>query len=113
MGDRAMAEIKTGDGSLYVYTHWAGHKLPELTEKAIIAAEPRWDDEAYALRIIVDQLTKDGRDGELGFGLMLKPNAEDEYNNDKPSVVIDIPQRSLDINREVHSRKSFKEVLCK
>lgn len=113
MGDRAMAEIKTGDGSLYVYTHWAGRKLPELAERAIIAAEPRWNDEAYAVRIIVDQLIKNGRDQVLGFGLMLRPNAEDEYNNNKPSVIIDLPKGSLEIIREGHSCKSFKEVLCK
>jgi hypothetical protein len=100
MGDRAMAEIKTTDGSLYIYTHWGGHDLPESAKEAIVKAKPRWDDEPYAVRILVDQLTKEGRDEETGFGLMLKPNAEDEYNNDNPSVVIDLPEQKLLIYRD-------------
>lgn len=89
MGDRAMAEIRTSDGPLYVYVHWHGSTLPEMALEAVEAARPRLGDESYWVRIVVDQLTKDGRDQETGFGLMLKPNAEDEYNHDRPSVVID------------------------
>lgn len=100
MGDRAMAEIKTEDGSLYVYTHWGGEVLPAMAKDAILFAKPRWNDEPYAVKIIVDQLTKSGRDEETSFGLMLKPNAEDEYNNDKPSVVIDLPEQTLSIIRD-------------
>ncbi len=97
MGDRRMAEIKTEDGSLYVYTHWQGYEFADIAKAAIKTAQPRWDDEPYATRIIVDQLTKDGRDTETGFGLMLKPNAEDSYNGDKPSVLIDLPGQTLTV----------------
>ena len=97
MGDRRMAEIKTTDGSLYVYTHWGGSDLPDIARHAISFAKLRWDDEPYAVRIIVDQLTKDGRDKETGFGLMLAPNVEDSYNNDEPSVIIDLVARHLTI----------------
>jgi hypothetical protein len=89
MGDRRMAEIRTSDGSLYVYTHWNGSELFELAKAAVEAAKPRLHDEPYWTRIVVDQMTKDGRDEETGWGLMLKPSAEDEYNGDKPSVIID------------------------
>lgn len=95
MGDRAMAEIKTTDGSFYVYTHWQGSKLPAMARAAVERAQPRLGDEPYAARIIVDQLTKPGRDKETGFGLMLKPCAEDEYNKDKPSVIIDVRDGSV------------------
>ncbi len=95
-----MAEIKTSDGSLYVYTHWGGNDLPEDAKKAVITAKPRWDDEPYATRIIVDQLTKRERDQENGCGLMLKPDAEDEYNHDKPSVIIDLITKTLNIFRD-------------
>jgi len=100
MGDRAMAEIITEDGSLYVYSHWGGFELPDNAKQAIMAAQDRWDDESYATRIIVDQLTKGGRDQETGYGLMLKPNAEDEYNNDNPSVIIDLVQKRLSVFRD-------------
>lgn len=100
MGDRAMAEIKTEDGSLYVYTHYGGHDLPDMAKQAILFAKSRWGDEPYATRIIVDQLIKQGRDDTLGFGILLKPRAEDEYNNDKPSVVIDLVAQKLRVIRD-------------
>lgn len=89
MGDRRMAEIRTEYGNLYIYTHWSGEALPRLAEDALRKARPRLGDEAYWTRIVVDQITKSARDKETGFGLMLTPDAEDEYNNDKPSVIID------------------------
>lgn len=100
MGDRAMAQIVTSEGSLYVYTHWGGNSLPENARDAIKAAKPRWGDEPYAIRIIVDQLTKEGRDQETGFGLMLAPKAEDEYNADNPSVIINLHTRRLEVIRK-------------
>ncbi len=110
MGDRAMAEIKTDDGSLYVYTHWDGYELPENAKQAIKFAKDRWNDSAYAVRIIVDQLTKGGRDQETGYGLMLQPKAEDAYNNDNPSVVIDLVNKQLTIFRDGTGNLSFQEV---
>ena len=95
MGDRAMCKIRTKEGNLYVYTHWQGSMLPEMAIEAIIKAKPRWNDFSYAPRIIVDQLTKEGRDEETGFGLMVQPFAEDEYNCDEPSVVIDLVDQEL------------------
>lgn len=97
MGDRAMAEIKTRNGSLYVYTHNGGHELPDDALKAIAFARNRLDDEPYAVKIIVDQLTKNGRDAETGFGLILKPDAEDEYNADKPSVIVDLVEQTFTV----------------
>lgn len=99
MGDRAMAEIKTEGGSLFVYTHWGGRELPSHAQQAVKAAYARWGDYPYATRIIVDQLTKEGRDSETGFGLMLTPSAEDGYNEDKPSVIIDLIECELTIIR--------------
>jgi len=100
MGDRAMAEIRTEGGSLYVYTHWGGESLPDYAKEAVKAAQPRWSDYPYATRIIVDQLTKDGRDEETGFGLILQPRAEDEHNSGKPSVIIDLITQELTVIRK-------------
>lgn len=97
MGDRRMAEIKTSDGSLYVYAHSEGYELPDLAREAVRRAQPRLGDEPYWTRIVVDQLTKTGRDRETGWGLMLKPTAEDEYNDDKPSVIIDASDGSVQV----------------
>lgn len=97
MGDRRMAEIKLRDGSLYVYTHSGGNALPDVAKAAILAAKPRWGDEPYVTRILVDQLTKAGRDRETGYGLMLRASAEDFYNDDSPSVIIDLATQVLTI----------------
>lgn len=111
MGDRAMAEVRTDGGSLYVYTHWGGNSLPDNAKKAVKAAEGRWSDYPYATRIIVDQLTKEGRDQETGYGLMLKPLAEDKYNSDKPSVIIDLVTQELVIIRAgAEQRVSFQDL---
>lgn len=97
MGDRRMAEIKTEGGSIYLYSHWGGYRLPDTAKAAIVTARPRWNDQSYGVRIIIDQIFKDLRDSETGGGIMLKPNAEDEYNGDKPSVIIDMLNRSLTV----------------
>lgn len=101
MGDRAMAQIKVGGNSLYFYTHWAGGELPEAAEKAVAAARPRKGDDSYALKIVVDTLIKEcgSRDSETGGGLMFSPNAEDEYNGDNPSVVIDVQKMTVQVSR--------------
>jgi hypothetical protein len=92
MGDRRMAELKTSEGSLYFYTHNRGFVLPELAQLALIEAKGRRSDESYALRSVVDSLinSSGSRDNDLNSGLMLQPNAEDEYNQNQPSVIIDL-----------------------
>ena len=92
MGDRAMAEIKVKDGSLYFYTHWTGSNLPTDAQVALDKAQDRIDDAPYALKIVVDALiaASGARDSETGAGLMLGPDAEDSYNGDNPSVIIDL-----------------------
>lgn len=92
MGDRAMCEIITSEGSIFFYTHWHGESLPTIAKEALTLAQPRIADESYACRIVIDQLIKNGggRDCDTGSGVMLTPSAEDEYNNDSPSVTIDL-----------------------
>ena len=101
MGDRRMAEVKTENGSLYVYTHENGYKFGEVAKEALLAATPRRDDYPYATRIVVDKLTAPGRDNELGYGLMLTPDAEDEYSGDNsPSIVIDLHEWTVSITKK-------------
>lgn len=92
MGDRAMAEIRVGDGSLYFYTHWTGHRLRQQAEEALKLAKPRIGDDSYATKIVLDSLIESSgaRDQQTGAGVMLNPDCEDEYNNDQPSVLIDL-----------------------
>jgi hypothetical protein len=92
-----MAKLMLAEGSIYIYSHWSGHKLDELAKDAIVSAKGRWDDESYATHIIVDQITREGRDQELSWGLMVSPDAEDEYNGGNPSVIIDLAARVLTV----------------
>ncbi len=98
MGDRAMAEIKTEGGSLYFYTHWAGYDLPDIAQTALDTAAPRKGDFPYATKIVLDQLISacHARDSETGAGVMLGPNAEDSYNGDNASVVIDLDDWTIE-----------------
>lgn len=102
MGDRAMAEIKVNQGSLYFYTHWSGFNLPRIAEAALAKAQPRIGDDSYALKIVVDALIEGSgtRDKETGGGLMLVADHEDEYNNNKPSVIIDLVENKVLIHRK-------------
>jgi len=97
MGDRAMAEIKVSNGSLFFYTHWHGSELPDLSREALAKAKPRLGDDGYALKIVIDSLIEScaSRDCETGAGIMLKPDCEDEYNNDEPSVLIDLTSNEV------------------
>jgi len=101
MGDRAMAQIKTKGGSLYFYTHWSGSELPEAAREAVNLGRPRMGDDAYALKIVVDSLIKSSgaRDSETGGGIMFGPDAEDEYNGDNPSVIIDLSTMTVEVFR--------------
>lgn len=104
MGDRRMTEIKTEGGSIFLYSHWGGYAMAGNAINAIKAAESRWGDHSYAMRIIVDQMTKQGRDQETGYGLMLGPDAEDSYYTetgdigqagDRASIVINLLEQTL------------------
>ena len=102
MGDRRVAEIKTEDGSLFFYTHWAGFNLQEHAELALDDASGRRGDDGYALKIVLNSLIKrvDGRDTEYNAGIYLQAYnedgifiLEDEYGHgNSPSMIIDLRQ---------------------
>lgn len=94
-GDRRLAEIRTSAGSIYFYTHNTGDMMEYDAEVALKMAEPRMNDEPYALRRIIDYLIRasGSRDNEVGSGIMLYPLAtiaEDYYGGDPASVLIDL-----------------------
>ena len=92
MGDRRIAQIVTSQGELYFYTHIRGKELPMHGQIALDMAVMRWDDEPYALKIVLDQLLKlsESRDREVNAGIMFNTDTlEDEYS-DPFSVIIDL-----------------------
>jgi len=49
MGDRANFGFRDSkENIIFLYGHWAGHRMLENLADAVQAAEPRWGDESYA-----------------------------------------------------------------
>ena len=76
MGARTNYTIVTTDNpeqNINIYAHWDGDDSENILQYAIAKAKPRLDmgDISYATRIIIDQLTVDGRDRETGYGIYI------------------------------------------
>ena len=109
MGDRRIAEIKTEEGSLYFYTHWAGHDLYYDALRALDWASPRREQQDYVLKIVIDYLIRESnaRDKETGAGisLSLKQIPADDYSyeitgdiwSNEPTVLIDIRPKEWEV----------------
>ena len=80
MGDRANFGFKDSkDNIVFLYGHWAGHRMLENLADAVSAAEPRWQDESYATRIAISQLIKDEWANETGWGITVNELADNEH----------------------------------
>ncbi len=101
MGDRRMAEIKARDGSIFVYTHNFGRVFEQRARDGIKAARAYLHDHSYATRIIVSRLIVQDLSTD-GFGLMATPNGEDQYHNDKPSIIINLTTGTLMVHDHEH-----------
>ena len=108
MGARVNFVFKTAAEmpNLVLYSHWGETTWREDLAAAIRKAEHRlgMGDTAYALRIIIDQLTKEGRDSETGFGLYLAK--QDEMYWDEV-VEVDMIDQTVNDSGNWHSFTSF------
>ena len=109
MGARINFVFKTNldEPYLVLYSHWGETEWRKDLAQALDFARPRWTDDSYCLRIIIDQLTKDGRDSETGFGLFLAKQNELDFL-DYP-VIIDIQAQWVQDEGNKHSWNSFIE----
>jgi hypothetical protein len=77
--------------NINVYAHWDGDEAVAIMQSAVAAALPRikMGDTAYAVRIIIDQLTKHGRDSETGYGIYIgsEITAEEQYEYKEINLV--------------------------
>lgn len=76
MGARTNYTIITTDNpeqNINVYAHWDGDSSVFNLKHAVEKAMPRikMGDKSYATRIIIDNLTMDGRDSETGYGIYI------------------------------------------
>jgi hypothetical protein len=92
MGARTNYTIITTDNpaqNINVYAHWDGEDSEQILMKALLKAESRFGDTSYATRILIDQLTKGGRDSETGYGIYMGEHIthEEEYNYKEVNLV--------------------------
>lgn len=80
MGDRANFGFRDSkEDIIFLYGHWAGHRMLENLADAVQAAEPRWGDESYATRIAISRLVGDEWTSETGWGLSVNTLADNEH----------------------------------
>lgn len=79
------------DQNLNVYAHWDGDQSVAILQHALSKAMPRikMGDMSYATRIIVDNLTADGRDSETGYGIYIGSEIthEEQYETKEVNLV--------------------------
>jgi hypothetical protein len=107
MGARINYVFKANMDQPYIvlYSHWGETTWREDLSAALEAARPRWTDDSYALRIVIDQLTKDSRDGSTGHGIFLA-NSEDLAFLDYP-VIVDMQAMTINDESGEHSWDEF------
>ena len=80
MGDRANFGFKDRKGdTVFLYGHWAGHRMLENLANAVEAARPRWTDESYATRIAISHLINDEWKSETGWGISVNALTDNEH----------------------------------
>ena len=80
MGDRANFGFRdSNENIVFLYGHWAGHRMLENLADAVQIAHPRWNDEAYATRITISQMIRDEWASETGWGISVNQLADNEH----------------------------------
>jgi len=114
MGARTNYTIITTDNpaqNINVYAHWDGDDSVAIMQNAIKAAMFRiqMGDVSYATRILIDQLTKHGRDSETGYGIYICEDilTEEQYER----KVIDLVKQTVRVGSMQFQLDQFVEVL--
>jgi hypothetical protein len=80
MGDRANFGFRDSkENIVFLYGHWAGHRMLENLADAVQIAHPRWNDEAYATRITISQMIGEEWASETGWGISVNQLADNEH----------------------------------
>jgi hypothetical protein len=89
-----------------LYSHWGETTWRSDLALALTKARKRLalGDTPYSTRIIIDQLTKDGRDSETGFGLYITDAIDNYYDE---VVEVDMTTQMIKDNGSWHSFESF------
>ena len=111
MGARVNFVFKTEDNmpNIVLYSHWGETSWREDLAMAINAAQPRLKigDISYATRIMFDQLTRDGRDSETGYGIFLATDEELQEGMFDLPIHIDMTKQLVNDDGSWHTFDSF------
>jgi hypothetical protein len=94
---------KNPEQNINIYSHWDGEESVSILQNAVRQSFPRKGDPSYQARIIIDQLTKFGRDSETGYGIYIgsEIQAEEEYHYKEVNLLtntVTIGEMTFDIN---------------
>jgi hypothetical protein len=110
MGARVNFVFKTDKEmpNIVLYSHWGETTWREDLAHALLFAKKRLNmgDTSYALRNIIDQLTKDGRDSETGFGIYLAKENQEYWDT---TVEVNLITQEVNDGGNWHSFDSFSE----
>jgi hypothetical protein len=105
MGDRRQVILDYSDsGKIYLYSHWHGSDLLELTANALKQAKPRWSDVTYCARIIITSIIHETGQccKETGWGIA--PYHQDSEHED---IVIHLDSQQVSIGSKTLTFNSF------
>jgi hypothetical protein len=108
MGDRGNIYVvqhphREPEGGIFIYTHWGGHKLPELLQSALKTGKSRWNDEPYLTRVIFDAVSVDN-EGITGVGLTTYLT-----DNEYPILVVDSEKQTVGVAGRVRGNEPLGE----
>jgi hypothetical protein len=114
MGARTNYTIVTSSNpaqNINVYAHWDGDESVAIMQSALSAAMPRikMGDASYATRIIIDQLTKDGRDSETGYGIYIGEEITSEESYEYKEI--DLVNKRIKVGSMLFDLEQFIAVL--
>lgn len=113
MGARTNYTIITTNNpaqNINVYAHWDGDQSVSILQHAVDKAMPRikMGDLSYATRIIIDNLTADGRDSETGYGIYIGEEIthEEQYEYKEVNLInntITIGSTTYDLDKWLYA----------
>jgi hypothetical protein len=82
MGDRSVVGFRENKDTptIYLYSHWGGEVQESELILALLKAEPRWQDSAYATRICISQMIGNEWDTETGYGISVDTYSLPDYD---------------------------------
>jgi len=82
MGDRSVVGFRENKDTptIYLYSHWGGEAQEGKLILALLKAEPRWQDSAYATRICISELIGNDWSEETGYGISVDTFSMPDYD---------------------------------